>query len=592
MNLFNNLSSDIILLITNYIDVFSLKNLEYVDKSFKNFRFTYFGIHSINDIKLDLLNNTRLIKSNVLCQSFTIYDIPKLKNCLLFASKNNQSIVNFLIDLLWHKNNCFYIGGSFATIITQLLNKNINYLENQLNLDDYVESDIDIYVIGYNNMYNIQKFIGLYIKKHFNNRCFIKIKPNLINIVFENNNYRTIQIILHIKANIDEHMIFIDLPISQFAICSNSSKGFSIYKTKLADYALTKQINIIQEPYIPETMNRILKYLNRNYLTVIASKFNNSNIQNTRIIGIFDKYGYRHDIDCKLDKIELINNLLVESKFIEDLPIYFNDSRLVLFKSDTHEVIHFNTSINFRYSKLTDVLKNLNILITLCTTNISNGIIDRPKIIRAAGYYNTHQDSNEIYSRAIIEYLKIQTEINEKQIEYFNKLQKKYYYIDNEIHDTYQCYMNLYINKYSKIKSYTYPYYQIMNPFEFTKIHSLLFFNNYTSYFLNKNFCFLGSDKQYHNINKTNSIKENIILIPNNRLLKKDTNIYNYLDIYNNYIYSINNYNIEYEIIPSKRQINFDIEYSLIPSQKQINYDRYVKNEKNITKYKHVKRCR
>ena len=104
-------------------------------------------------------------------------------------------------------------------VLQQLLNKNINYLENQLILVDFIESDINIYVFGSYNLYDIQKSISYFINKHFNNKCLIKIKPNLINIEFENNNYRTIQIILHIKANIDEHIIFIDLPITHFVIC-------------------------------------------------------------------------------------------------------------------------------------------------------------------------------------------------------------------------------------------------------------------------------------------------------------------------------------------------------------------------------------
>jgi len=65
---------------------------------------------------------------------------------------------------------------------------------------------------------------------------------------------KKIQIILHIKQTIYEHMQFVDLPITQFLLGNNK-----LYKTLCAQYALCNKINH------SESYNRINKYFYRIY---------------------------------------------------------------------------------------------------------------------------------------------------------------------------------------------------------------------------------------------------------------------------------------------------------------------------------------
>ena len=248
-----NIKDNIYNLILEYLDSKTLLySINFLSKKHYNFSFNYNNYISSLDHKLFILNNLKSLNNknnylkfndylynlnnsvdniDIVDNNIIIYeqcDILTYHNNILKLLDNNIYIFNFLINLL--KTDIFYIGGSFALLLSHLI-FNIHY-----DIEKYYDSDIDIYVISNTSIYNIQTILNELLIKYINNndiRCLINIKKHLINIEFFDNNIRKIQIILHIKHSIDEYIYFIDLPISQFILGKDS-----IYFTKLAYFTV------------------------------------------------------------------------------------------------------------------------------------------------------------------------------------------------------------------------------------------------------------------------------------------------------------------------------------------------------------------
>jgi len=468
--------SRILEIIFTYIDAKTLiLILEKTCKKFKNFLFNIYDIEFSSQRRSNVLNNISNKISNIERET---YNSTIFNNYILQLVNNNQYIYLFLVNLL--KTNIFYIGGSFALIMT-------HYLKNKyINIDDYTDRDIDIFSIGDISLEIIQKTLQNILNKYLNItniKSYCLIKKYLINIEFEDKNLKKIQIILHVKKTISEHMEFIDLPITQFLLGNNI-----LYKTKLAQYALDTKIIIIDNISNRQTYNRIQKYEIRGYITIKTIYYGLSIYNNQRIISIF----------------ETKKDVLIE---------YFIDCTLldiILLISEYHKIINNNNDNIF------DVTKNY----YYKNNNLNNTRVRKilPIIYKDKRYnfYNFCNKYKNLYINFEYDYLTTDFKkvIKGRTISVFKKKgYSQYLYNDNEYgkYHSYKGYRYEYIHKQNSTKNF--PYFNILSSYDFSIIRKILFFKIYCSYFLNNNLCKLGIDDIYYNIH--DNIIEKKINIPN-----------------------------------------------------------------------------
>lgn len=219
----------------------------------------------------------------------------------IFGNKYNCPLSSLLWDILCLPFG-FFIGGSKAMLIAHEI------FSFSYNKTQYQYSDIDIYCINNKETCNITEIenalFNLLEKSGL--KYYINVKKFILNIVFENTEYPIIQIILHIKNNMDEFMDFIDLPNTQFAFKLSVNKIKELYYTDNAYFALQNKINIIYDPVIGTTINRIQKYYNKGFLTVVMSPYGYERDHSQRVLSVFDSlslYINRIYVDCYLSDI-------------------------------------------------------------------------------------------------------------------------------------------------------------------------------------------------------------------------------------------------------------------------------------------------
>jgi hypothetical protein len=392
----------------------------------------------------------------------------------------------FLIELLKCHSYPFVIGGSFITNIMQLLNNK------KFNKEQYKDSDIDIYCVS--SQYNT-KYIHFYIEEKLKEvlakflperKCYIYNTKIIINIVPEIG--RKIQIICHQKKTMEEHMEFIDLPITKFVL-QKSNGGYKIFHTQSAIYALEKKINIINDPLNALVANRIVKYQQRGFLTVIMSEYN-------RVIGICDIQGkrmIRYNVDTTLKYIESVFNEILE-KYDSLVSIQF-DQKIIekgIQKINSIEQLGLQNNLSsqpkmFLWLCGLEIIKYKKLKSTI--------IYDR--ILVSRGSYAS-------YYRYIVRNI---VDIKKKDGEY---RELKHVYQLNENHMDYNTLNSLYFKSNFHLFQLTrFTRENLYNNLDFLKNLEILnlLFTKPTIYFLMNNGCYLHKDGRFH-CTKENTISK------------------------------------------------------------------------------------
>jgi hypothetical protein len=288
----------------------------------------------------------------------------------VFFTKNQEEN-KLLSDFVWNLLKLpfgFFIGGSKAMRMAYEL-FSIEYDENP-----YRYSDIDIYCKNQENNCNLREMEeALYdLLEKSGLKYYINVKKYLLNIVFQNIYLPTIQIILHIKGTIDEFMEFIDLPNTQFAF-TISDQNAQLHYTENAIFALHTKINIIYDPIFGTTFNRIIKYGQRGFLTVVMSPFGAERDPYQRVLSLFDTHDMIHDVssvnriyvDCCLKDIYCFQHFLYSDMDFYLAPTSFVDERFQIHRYLFHQ--------NIRRSRTICILSHLHLPISTVkkTTTIS-----------------------------------------------------------------------------------------------------------------------------------------------------------------------------------------------------------------------------
>jgi hypothetical protein len=164
----------------------------------------------------------------------------------------------------------------------------------------------------------IQDTIFQLITKCFGDvKHYVILKRFLIDIIFEHIDARKIQIVLHVKKSIDEHMEFVDLPITQLLLAKNR-----IFKTCLAQLALDKKVNVITDPINEQTINRIVKYAERGFPTVVHAKgqYHGLGHPMSRIVSIFDDRYIRYFVEMKLSDVYDVVSIVENPYLLNAIP--------------------------------------------------------------------------------------------------------------------------------------------------------------------------------------------------------------------------------------------------------------------------------
>ena len=540
--------------IITFLDIETvLKSLIHINKFFSNLGYRCNNTFPVIQRRLLLLNKSPEYKSSVIKYE---YDSEIFNKFFLISLKNDNNIYNFLIDLLSCSKD-FYIGGSIVCILASLFNGNV------IDLDNYNDSDVDIYCIGARPLSEYQNIITCLVQKYFSDiDCLITIKKFLFEINFTDKNKRKLQFILHVKPDINHHMEFSDLSITQMVLSFNNDK-FIIYMTNQAKISLDTRIIFINDPISTETINRISKYQERGYVCVVPSQFGGFvGLHTNRIYSIFDdstfvdgnKFIRRVYIDSTFKKILDIVN---DNEEIDEMDESYNDyitnkiSHIVLNKAvksnDEYNIngIDFSQKvldkredylrkckekyygsniiirkflskstqedlINNSYTQL--FLKLLKNNISLYDVNITYNIniqhetdripitikrnirnirnIRNTRFVSFDDGFNFSSDDEDSYEYQIIikEYVKI-LEISNKE-----------YKLSHQNFHKYKC------NERSKqkIKTFThkvlYPFYSTMTVNNFCSLETELFFNIFTTYFLEKNYCTICESEKFSSV--------------------------------------------------------------------------------------------
>ena len=382
----------------------------------------------------------------------------------------------------------------------------------------YNNYDIDIFPLGDISTEIIQNKLNEIIYKNIikkNIKCLILIKNFVMNIEFENINIPKIQIILHVKKSINEHIEFIDLPITHFTIGYNK-----YYYTKLAKFAFTTKINIIDNVFYKETYNRMKKYKSRGYIFVKSIPYGYETTDNQRIISIYDmdyydtSYILEHKVECKLSDIyKILKNDIILKSLPHDEQI--ND-KLKIEKLISHNARFHSDGLLVSNRKIYNYPSNSNIFLYLYNMNFITNTIQHKRRIKYVknkhfnkNIYKELDDHHYFESATIIDNITILSSNSKKKMKhvYWDDERDQYihsYIVYKDIYDAYE-YHNNKMNNNENI------YLKIITPNEFIKIELKIFFTEYCNYFLNKNKCKKTIDNDYMNIySKTKEVKQHI----------------------------------------------------------------------------------
>ena len=244
--------------------------------------------------RIALLNNIGF-RSNI---NADFFESSQFNDLLLTVLNGDVATTRFLLSLLNLRNSPFVIGGSVALILASLrANKAIN-------LNNYKNSDINIYLVSDAPINEIDFIIKTVLFNFMNSeKCAVYSTNELFEIVFVDKTRRKIQIIRQIKKNIDIHMEFVDLPCTQIGIGQKNNR-IVMWSTHLAALALESGINVINDPINTNTIDWIIKYQARGFLTIVQSSYG-------RIVAIFDE-PYRHEVDATFEKCVKVRQLFYD----------------------------------------------------------------------------------------------------------------------------------------------------------------------------------------------------------------------------------------------------------------------------------------
>jgi len=502
-NVFNQVPSDIFNHILGFVDAKTLySSVQIVSRLF----YTILNSQSILNSRLMVLNKSmgNHYVSNLMIDTFG----SKEFNIFLLRALNDYMptfrFINELLDttsIVSNSRSPFYIGGSLAVIMAHMLQGK------EINLQKYSDSDVDIYCIGNHNVMLVQKIILKLISKCFGHVShYVVIKRFIIDIVFEDPNARKIQIILHMKSNIDEFMEFVDLPITQFLLGGSANVlSRHLYKTKLSQFAIDKKINIMTDPINEQSNNRIVKYTERGFTTVvhaIGQKYCLGHPK-SKIISIFDNEYNRYYVDMELDDVfnvlEIISTPILNSAIPASLPI---NSSVVRRSTRYVEEVDSDVFKGVAYTPLFKVLlHNKKLLISISTKEIQS-VKKRKKIINrrrsCRHYYNRYydSDSDDDYDIVFEEYTCFE---KIKETKFGLSVLTRYRYKHNEIADTYHKLQSR-SKHLEDSRRPNYPFYFPMSIDDVPKLPGPLFFKSFNSYFLNKSSCVLHRNGTYCDI--------------------------------------------------------------------------------------------
>ena len=311
------------------------------------------------------------------------------------------------------------------------------------------------------------------------------IKNFVINILFEDLNIPKIQIILHVKKTINEHIAFIDLPITHFTLGFNS-----LYKTKLAQFALDTKINLIDSITNKIVYNRIIKYKNRGFYFAKTTLYGYITSDDQRIIKLYDSTNYvniTYTVDCTLADIKRMVYFMENNIEIPSLPTDTNITKIEHNINYEYNIQKKIDSTIYNFGIKTKMLKYMYYL-GLNTTNTL--------IVKKNRVFNEYIDSIE-YMHNHVTYLYTIKYIN---LEY--KYKNIYKYKDNERSKLKHSY-SVYDYKKNKFKTFIIrsPFFTILTLQEFLQINLLNpFYTEYITYFLNNHGSKCISDKKYTTI--------------------------------------------------------------------------------------------
>jgi hypothetical protein len=455
---------------------------------------------------------------------FDLYKPDDLSSYIQVALGKNHlahTIGLFLMGLLFSVREApFYIGGSFATILAHM------FQGKEIDLDLYEDSDIDIYCIGPNvsdkTLLEYQNALFRLIAKYFVHlgdvEHYVTIKRYIINICVPFPG-RKIQIVLHRKKSIDEHMEFVDLPITQFLLGSN--KGMAcLYKTRMAQFALDNKINVISDPVNEQTYNRISKYLDRGFQTFVHAKGQSYIMghSKSRIMSVFElsdyKRCYRHYVDCSFK--DLVDCMEIAKNFhlMRSIPVIPN-AEIIEHLVTTKDLVRLNVMVNSNMvsSPLFRVLLHNRKIVCTQTEYQRTREAERKRIIpipsrrryyrpsRRHRYYDSYSDDDDDdeYEVVVEQYTEIS---NIKSTNHHSSLLKRYIYKHDESRETFETCQenNLEIDRiFRRFKTLPkqFPFYAPLPVMKLPCIERPLFFNQYCSYFLNNNGLVINRDGSY-----------------------------------------------------------------------------------------------
>jgi hypothetical protein len=529
---FDKLPTDVFSYIIGYVDQASLyRNVLLVSRQFYNM----INSQSVLNRRLMVLNKSMYYNygSNLMIDT---YEVKEFNQFLLQSVRNHQQTLAFINELLStlsngsDKGSPFYVGGSLAVIMANMLQGK------EIDMTQYDDSDIDIYCIGNHNLQLIQKIILKLISSCFGHIShYVVLKRFIIDIVFEDPIARKIQIILHVKSSIDEHMEFVDLPITQILLGGSTLNRY-IYKTKMAQYALDRKLNIMTDPINEQTNNRIVKYTNRGYTTVVHAIGQQVSLgnPNSKIISIFDNQYNRYYVDMSLsdviDSLDIIATPELYAAIPQQLPA--NNEQIILNskqKQITKSII-FKGVANTQMFK---VLTHRNALLKFVSVKDVESIKYRTRVVyhsvryrcyrRRHRYHGSDSDydsysEDEEYDTVMEEYSCLS---NITETKFGLSAIVKYKYKHNEATDTF---VNLrrksMLHNQTETKSQQYPFYVPMDISSVPKLSESIFFSKFNDYFLSKNFCASSTNGLFENIkfvHKSDSKSDNK---SNNKFIK------------------------------------------------------------------------
>jgi len=274
-SIFDKINDDVFKLIMDYI---SRITIDTILTRIKYFCERY--ILGLNNSDRQLNRRVDVLNKNINYESRVIFDEfdKNIVDPLLLTICNNENdILNFLIELMEPQDENsigdFYIGGSMAMLLADSLLNNV-----PINISNYECSDIDIFIISQKNLSDIENHFCHVANKSFSTIQYAIYYQNncLFNFVFQNEKYRKIQVVFHVKKNMDEHMEFIDLSVTQFILTIDKTKYETKYKlfyTMKAKNELQNKIITLYEPLNRATENRIEKYVQKGFIVSILTPY-------------------------------------------------------------------------------------------------------------------------------------------------------------------------------------------------------------------------------------------------------------------------------------------------------------------------------